>query len=77
MCIHTHTHICIYICHIFSIHSSIHGHLSCFYTPIIVNSATMNIVVHASFKIEFFRYIARAGLLAVCYCCSVTVSLTI
>ena len=35
------------MCHIFFIHSSVDGHLGWFYVLAIVNSAAMNIVVHA------------------------------
>ena len=37
--------------HIFFIHSSVHGHLGCFYVLAIVNSTAMNISVHVSFRI--------------------------
>ena len=49
--------------HIFFIHSSIDGHLGCSHVLAIVNSATMNILVHASFWIMFFsRYCPGVGL---------------
>ena len=38
--------------HIFSIHSSASGHLDCFQTLAIINSASMNTEVHASFQIN-------------------------
>ena len=37
------------VCHIFFIHSSIDGHLDCYYVLAIVNSAALNIGVHVSF----------------------------
>ena len=49
--------------HIFSICSSVDGHLSCFRVLAIVNSAAMNIGVHVSFWISvfvFFRYTPRS-----------------
>ena len=37
--------------HIFLIHSSVTGYLSCFYVLAVVNSAAMNIWMHVSFWI--------------------------
>ena len=39
--------------HIFFIHSSVDGHLGCFYDLAIANSAAMNIGVHLSFELWF------------------------
>ena len=48
--------------HIFFIHSSVDGQLGCFHVLAIVNSATVNIGVHVSFKImAFSRYTPRSG----------------
>ena len=49
--------------HIFFIHSSVDGHLGCFYVLAIVNSAAMNIGVHVSFVITVFcGYMPRSGI---------------
>ena len=53
---------CIY--HIIFIQSSVDGHLGCFHVLATVNSAAMNIGVHASFLIMVFSgYMPRVGLL--------------
>ena len=54
----------IYIHYIFFIHSSVDGHLGCFRTLAIVNSASINTRVHVSFQISVFvlRYIPRSGI---------------
>ena len=45
----------------FFIHSSVNGHLGCFYILVVLNSAAMNIMVHASFGITvFWGYISRS-----------------
>ena len=59
---HTHTHP-----HIFFIHSSVDGHLGYFHVLPVVNSASINIRVHASFPIRdfvFSRYMPRSGITA-------------
>ena len=51
------------VSHIF-IHSSVDGHLGCFYVLGVINSAGMNIGVHVSFQIRVFifsRYKLRSG----------------
>ena len=49
--------------HIFFIHSSVPGHSGCFHVLPIVNSATMNIRVHVSFRIRVFSgYMPRSGI---------------
>ena len=42
------------MCHIFFIHSSVHGHLGCFHVLTVVNSAAVNIGVAVSFQIIVF-----------------------
>ena len=50
------------MCHIFFIHSSVHGHLGCFHVLAIVKRAAMNIVVHDSFWIMVFSgYMPSSG----------------
>ena len=51
--------------HIFFIHSSVDGHLGCFYILATVNYAAMNIGVHVYFQITvfvFFEYTPRSGI---------------
>ena len=49
--------------HIFFTHSSVNGHLGWFHVLAIVNSAAMNIGMHASFQIlAFSRYMPRSGI---------------
>ena len=53
----------VYVHHIFFIHSSVNGHLGCFHVLVIVNSATVNIGVHVSFRIiGFSKYMPRSGI---------------
>ena len=49
--------------HNFFIHSSVSGHLGCFYVLAIVNSATMNNEIHVSFStLVSSGYIPRSGI---------------
>ena len=51
--------------HIFFIHSSVDGHLVCFYVLSIANSAAVNVEIHASFQIRVFvfsRCMPRSGI---------------
>ena len=49
--------------HNFFIHSSVDGHLGCFYVLAIVNSAAMNIGVHVSFPVLVSSgYMPRSGI---------------
>ena len=47
-------YVCIY--HIFFIHSSTNGHLTCFYVLDIINSATVNTGAHVQTMIFFWVY---------------------
>ena len=52
-----------YMYHNFFIHSSVDGHLGCFYALSIVNSATMNIGIHVSFSLMVFSgYMSSSGI---------------
>ena len=54
----------VYMYHIFFIHASVDGHLGWFHVMAIVNSAAVNIEVHASLWIMIFsEYMPRSGLL--------------
>ena len=49
--------------HIFFIHSSVDGHLGCFYVLAVVNSAAMNIGIHVSFSsLVSSGYMPRSGI---------------
>ena len=53
--------------HIFFTPSSIDGHLGCFHVLFVVNSAAMNIGIHASFQIMIvFEYMPRSGIVGSC-----------
>ena len=61
--IYLYLYLSIYLYHIFFIHSSVDGHLGCFHVLDIVNSAAMNIGVHASFWIIVLSgYMPRSGI---------------
>ena len=54
-----------YIYHIFFIHSTVDGQLSCLHILTTVNNAVMNIGVYVPFQITVFvtfRYIPRSGI---------------
>ena len=57
--------VCVYMYHIFFIHSSVDGYFVCFYVLAIANGAAMNTGVHVSFQIRvliFSRYMPRSGI---------------
>ena len=48
--------------HIFSSHSSVNGHVGCFYVSAVVNSAAVNIGVRVFFQIIFLQiYVQEWG----------------
>ena len=54
---------CIYMYHIFFIHSFVYGHLGYFHILAIVNSAAMNTEVHVSFRsMVFSGCVPRSGI---------------
>ena len=55
--------VCVCVHHLFFIHSSVDGRLSCFHVLAIVNSAAVNTEVHVSFEIRvFFGYMPKTGI---------------
>ena len=53
----------VYMYHNFFTHSSVNGHLGCFYVLAIVNSAAMNNGIHVSFSVLVsLGYVPRSGI---------------
>ena len=51
-------HVNMYVYYIFFIYSSVHGHFSCFHVLAVVNSAAMNLGMHACiFKFKFSSFL--------------------
>ena len=48
--------VCMYVYHSFFIHSSVDGHVGCFYVLSIVNSAAVNVGVHVSYFVFWFFF---------------------
>ena len=57
----------LYVYHIFFIHSSVNRHLGCFHVLAIVNSATVNIVIHVSFSVLISSGYMPRGVIARSY----------
>ena len=57
------TPLCVFVYYTFFIHSSVDSHLGCFHVLAIINSADMNIRYIYLFKLVFFGYMLRSGLL--------------
>jgi hypothetical protein len=58
-------HLSNYVYHIFLIHSSVVGHLNCFLSLVLVNSAVINISVQVSLlcsELNSFGYMPRSGI---------------
>ena len=63
MCVCVCICVCVYIYHNFFIHSSVDGHLGCFYVLALVNSAAVNNGIHVSFSILVSStYMPRSGI---------------
>ena len=52
--------LCVYMYHIFIIHSSVDVHLHCFHILVIVKYAAVSIRVHVSFQINVFGFFGHA-----------------
>ena len=56
--------VCVCVYHIFCVHFYVDGHLGCFLVLALVNSAAVNIEVHAPFQITVLsRYMPRSGVI--------------